>query len=533
MKKSIIVLCILFLLVITGCTASNHDEIYIFPTPLAEITITRYAAGTATVFTVTEKAELQAILDWYDALSLHQTDTEPALVEGNIGYEITANGTYAFTYDNRGTEAYLYVQDDIYTVEVPTEPPVAGHMITDEFPLSDTPPTAEEENHAIEDPNIQTNTPETEPETTPPAMEVVIAEPSSTEHVWIITDWGDLVQVNEEGKTIVPDETMANTYNAAVTIQLPVSWQLTATTAQDIPRSEAGIYATKRMEYWKSGLYLTSDNPEGREERTNANGFKYYYWEHAGEALWHHCEFAVPLADKEYLFHVYFLTFPNHREGSDPADYFETHIQPVIDSVQIEVLDVHSTRYMPVKQKFGQGSADVVEIHAPTFTEVQLHADRWGDYVEDPANPDRAFIPDETMAVTEAVAWFTMSLPDSWERDEANGYAHDIPRQNAEVYSIKRMDYGHILYLTSANPEKRSMAWNIRGTKYYYWETVAGDTPARVFNVEIVVPYYEQEYLYYMRFYTFPNDPYADDPPDYFETHVLPVLDSILVELAV
>ncbi len=171
----------------------------------------------------------------------------------------------------------------------------------------------------------------------------------------------------------------------------------------------------------------------------------------------------------------------------------------------------------------------MVEIPAPTFTDMRVSSNRWGDYVEDPFNPERAFIPDAALAAAEATAWFTMALPDSWEVNEVNHDAIDIPRQSANVYSIMRMSFGHTLYLTSENPEERLAATNQHGTKYYYWETSGA---ARVFYVEVAVPCYKQEYLYRLCFITFPEDPYAEDPEDYFETHVQPVIDSIRVEVA-
>ncbi len=366
-------------------------------------------------------------------------------------------------------------------------------------------------------------------------VDSMIRMPSFTEETWLLADWGDMVQVDEEGRAFMADETMAYSHTAVVTLQLPDSWDMTVTTAGDMLRTKTGISATKRLEYW-NGLYLTSANPTFREERVNAAGIKYYYWttnwNGNTDALWHFCEFAVPLREKEYLFCVYFLTFPENREMTDPADYFETHIIPVIDSVQIEVLDAKTERQIPVRKKEYVGSADVVVIPSPTFSEISFHTAEWGDYVEDPDNPDRAFVPDESLAWTEAVAWFTMDLPDSWELNTVNHAADDLPRREADINASKRMSYGHQLYLTSEKPEGRLVQWNENGVKYYYWdESHSLEGEVRILRVEVAVPYLDREYLYSLVFWLYPNHEYAVDPVDYFETHVQPILDSIRVEV--
>lgn len=74
------------------------------------------------------------------------------------------------------------------------------------------------------------------------------------------------------------------------------------------------------------------------EEKATPDGQTYRYWKTTGSSLeglgvvWHHCEYPVEAGGETFWFHVYFLTF-----SDDPADYFEMHIQPIIDSVTISV----------------------------------------------------------------------------------------------------------------------------------------------------------------------------------------------------
>lgn len=166
-------------------------------------------------------------------------------------------------------------------------------------------------------------------------QEVIISEPSFTPVEVIISRFGDM-EMDPEGGYYLAEEDMGEIeYSCGVTMDFPDSWELTVTTAQDIPRAEAGIFSTKRMEFYNF-LYRTSESDAA--ESTTSAGQSYRYWEEAGSSMdglgviWHHCEYPVQVGADSFWFHIYFLTF-----SDDPAGYFEEFVQPVIDSVTIRV----------------------------------------------------------------------------------------------------------------------------------------------------------------------------------------------------
>ncbi len=202
-------------------------------------------------------------------------------------------------------------------------------------PADIAPPISEEDTQIPIEPN-----PPVEPET---YGEVIIPAPSFTEYKWTLDQWGDLVQLDEEGMGFVEEDMVPGSF-ALVQIDLPDSWELTVTTAQDIPRSKAGMFHNKRMEYY-SFLYRTPEHPETAEERVNSAGYTYYFWTEGDPAVsvaqWHHCEFPVAAPMEEtYYFHIYFLTFTDNYEAADPADYFDAHIFPVIDDLRVAFSNV-------------------------------------------------------------------------------------------------------------------------------------------------------------------------------------------------
>ena len=164
---------------------------------------------------------------------------------------------------------------------------------------------------------------------------VIYTDPSFVPAEILIPDFGSMILGAEGQYYFQKDETLEIEYSCGVTMEMPASWDFEGTTAMDIPRMEAGIYSSKRMEYYN---YLYRDPESGTmfTEKVTADGLEYRYWEQTGgtleglRAVWHHCEFPVSAGREIFWFHVYFLTF-----SDDPADYYEMHIQPMIDSIKI------------------------------------------------------------------------------------------------------------------------------------------------------------------------------------------------------
>lgn len=173
-----------------------------------------------------------------------------------------------------------------------------------------------------------------------PVQKAVQPAPSFSPAEVVVSRFGDLEMDPEGGYYLVEEDMGEIEYSCGITMNFPDSWELTVTTAQDIPRAEAGIYSTKRMEFYNL-LYRTPETDRESmdwSESTTPSGQSYRYWEETGGSMdrlgviWHHCEYPVKVGTELFWFHVYFLTF-----SDDPAGYFEEYIQPVIDSVTIRV----------------------------------------------------------------------------------------------------------------------------------------------------------------------------------------------------
>lgn len=85
-----------------------------------------------------------------------------------------------------------------------------------------------------------------------PVQEVIVPEPSFSPAEVAVSRFGDM-EMDPEGGYYLAEEDMGEIeYSCGITMDFPDSWELTVTTAQDIPRAEAGIFSTKRMEFYNS-----------------------------------------------------------------------------------------------------------------------------------------------------------------------------------------------------------------------------------------------------------------------------------------
>lgn len=230
-----------------------------------------------------------------------------------------------------GKELPEVSETDVPETVLPEEPPQTAppeELTTPADPVEEAPPAVEIISGGQDD-GIDN-----------PVRNAVVPEPSYTSVSFLIDRFGDMEKDPEAGYYLVEEDLGEIEYSCGITMDFPDSWELTVSTAQDIPRTEAGIYSTKRMEFY-TFLYRTPETD--REdmdwtESTTPAGQSYRYWEETGSSMdrlgviWHHCEYPVKVGADVFWFHIYFLTF-----SDDPAGYFEEHIQPVIDSVTVEV----------------------------------------------------------------------------------------------------------------------------------------------------------------------------------------------------
>lgn len=108
-----------------GCgKPMSGDTVYRFPDPVTEVAVTCYGGGEVAEVTLDVPDALRAVADWYVGLRLVALGKAPEEAEGSTGYTFAVNGAEAFSYDDRGREAYLLVNGAWYAVQNPSAPPV-------------------------------------------------------------------------------------------------------------------------------------------------------------------------------------------------------------------------------------------------------------------------------------------------------------------------------------------------------------------------------------------------------------------------
>ena len=131
MKKLItLVLSLACIFGITGCQkAISGAEVYSFPEPTTLITIDYYSQGQVTKLEIGSE-EYDAndltttmVIKWFYDLKLVACE-EPEVVEGAESYGFYVKDENAFTYENRGSEAYVIIDNSYYKVSNPSKPPV-------------------------------------------------------------------------------------------------------------------------------------------------------------------------------------------------------------------------------------------------------------------------------------------------------------------------------------------------------------------------------------------------------------------------
>ena len=115
-----------------GCQRTiRASDVYTFSEAATQITGSFYTQGPEGNFAIglyeDHPDDLSAIpvIAWFYGLELRECE-EPEPVEGNASYSFLVDGQPAFTYDSRGSEAFLVVNDRWYAVANPSDPPVGA-----------------------------------------------------------------------------------------------------------------------------------------------------------------------------------------------------------------------------------------------------------------------------------------------------------------------------------------------------------------------------------------------------------------------
>ena len=130
--KRLIALALTFVcvLALAGCQKTlSGSEVYSFPEPTTQITGSFYSQGQETAFEIGSEdydpndLSTTPIINWFYDLKLTVCD-EPEVVEGSETYRFYVKNEKAFTYEDRGSDAYIIIGGSYYKVSNPSTPPI-------------------------------------------------------------------------------------------------------------------------------------------------------------------------------------------------------------------------------------------------------------------------------------------------------------------------------------------------------------------------------------------------------------------------
>lgn len=132
MRKLItLVVALVCVLGLVGCSQKvvSGSALYSFPESTTMITGVFYSQGQETAFEIGSEEydpnDLSAapVINWFYDLKLTACD-EPEEVEGSESYDFYVKGENVFTYEDRGSEAYIIIGGSYYKVSNPSAPPI-------------------------------------------------------------------------------------------------------------------------------------------------------------------------------------------------------------------------------------------------------------------------------------------------------------------------------------------------------------------------------------------------------------------------
>ena len=108
---------------------TSSSNVYSFPEPTTLITGILYSQGQETAFEIGSEdydpndLSTVPVISWFYDLELTACD-KPEAVEGAESYDFYVEGESAFTYEDRGSEAYIIIDSTYYAVKNPSKPPI-------------------------------------------------------------------------------------------------------------------------------------------------------------------------------------------------------------------------------------------------------------------------------------------------------------------------------------------------------------------------------------------------------------------------
>ena len=130
-KLTTLILALLCVLNLAGCGQKTvlGSEVYSFPEPTIRITGYFRSQGQETAFEIgsekynPEDLSTVPVISWFYNLKMTACD-EPEAAESSESYDFYVKDEKAFTYEDRGSKAYIVIGGSYYKVNNPSAPPI-------------------------------------------------------------------------------------------------------------------------------------------------------------------------------------------------------------------------------------------------------------------------------------------------------------------------------------------------------------------------------------------------------------------------
>ncbi len=290
-------------------------------------------------------------------------------------------------------------------------------------------------------------------------------------------------------EAIREDDWIVETRNCLVIMRIPEHWQWDGICGTE------GDEKDLRFTY-EQVLYRREGIPSHWTEYTTDRGKPYYGWEIDGT---YHFAYPTRIALVDYWFELIFYSWPTTETSPTPEEYYDTYVQPMAESV---LLTTH-------------GGGVPLEIPEPMFIEHTYSLT---------CNP----FPEECPLTYQV----SLRLPEDWKINETIDF-DDSHRIEAGCLVTMRMSEPSLCHdqISLENYERQITP---TGLVYYTAEQLyrENDPYVSCLNQYYYLPLSDDtEHLLLFRFVTYPAESDAPDPDDYYNTHILPIIDSVKLEI--
>ncbi len=324
--------------------------------------------------------------------------------------------------------------------------------------------------------------------------------PTLTDQSFQILRFGEKYTDDTGKEGMREDDWIVETRKCYVRMKMPSHWFWDGVCGTETKGDDS--FRSLRLSYEKV-LYRQREIPSHWLECTTDMGEPYYRWETVSDnIISYHFAYPTRVALVDYWFEAIFYGHPDTITEPTPEEYYDTYIKPMAESVRIET----SGGGVPLET----GELSCTEY---TYTISCLNT----------ACP--------------CTCQVTLSLPNNWQPDE-QGVFYDTTRSEASC--LKTIRFVPPTSITDATTrqydftEKGEKRTTTTGYTYYAdIESLGYTNPyTGVTNHTYLFPLdTEKNHVVTIPFSLYPAESDAPDPDDYYETHILPILDSIRFEI--